>query len=374
MDVEKAKGALGRLKETAAEAMGWLSSEEWVSRGWKQAHKHMTERYGFNFTSGDETELLDALERLDNKHFYVNHRGLQRELNLLAAEVNAVMAKRFETAVPIRPVLISNPVYANNAAVLPNGTVLFDLSLLELLTWREELAFILAHEAAHVAMQHAVVMRNLGILVDSAGNWLSRRLAGKLPGARLIESLGKQAFFRGKFYRTLTVKVNHAQEFEADKIAAETLSAMGFNPGLGASFMQRIASKSEASDTHPAICERMARLGPNPPKGPNSGHPLSAGLRNGIKEARQGLSRRRLFVRVLASVGALLSTALIGAGVYGVLCLVKYALEFDSYWAWSAAYNGARMLLAMAMPLILLVYCGTYSVAYRMVKGTRAMP
>jgi predicted Zn-dependent protease len=144
-----------------------------------------------------------------------------------------------------------------NAFALPGGFIFVTRPLLELCGPNEsEIAFIFAHEMAHVIRGHAInrIITNSAITVGSKAikirgpltDWLQR------AGAELLQS----AYSRD-------------MELEADTLGARLLAAAGYDPSGAVKLLSRLAKLSRARDqfkignyfsSHPAFDVRIQNV------------------------------------------------------------------------------------------------------------------
>jgi predicted Zn-dependent protease len=145
-------------------------------------------------------------------------RTLNARVDAVMATVGAAVAAidtRFAHA-SWRAILISD--FGYGAAAFPGETILVDTSFVRTLQLSDdELALILAHEAAHVLAGHASV--KLSFMAEYLGK-------EKVPTARtaLLEFLAKDA------YATAYRPTAQLQEREADSLGAAILFATGYDP------------------------------------------------------------------------------------------------------------------------------------------------
>jgi len=153
----------------------------------------------------------------------------------------------------------------SNAFALPGGHVYVSRGLLALVNSEEELANVLAHEVAHVALQHhayreleerrakviGVVATLIGAAAGGAGGAMVAAQGGMIAAQGLLAAYGRD------------------QEREADWLGQEIARNAGWDPLGMASFLtsldrearlRRGASRSVGYfDTHPGSVERLAK-------------------------------------------------------------------------------------------------------------------
>jgi predicted Zn-dependent protease len=144
-----------------------------------------------------------------------------------------------------------------NAFALPGGYIFITHSLLELCEWdMDRIAFVLAHEMAHVMRSHAIGR----VAVDSAINVAGR--AGPIRGAisGWIKRVGVQY---------LQSAYSQDRELEADRLATQLIVAGRFDPAGGEKLFACLAKHHPNSDpaglskyfaSHPQFAERIAEI------------------------------------------------------------------------------------------------------------------
>ena len=149
-----------------------------------------------------------------------------------------------------------------NAYALPGGPVFVSLPLLEVCRGaRDEIAFILAHEMAHIILRHAVDR----IVRDSVFSLLLQRSAGRSAASAWLGKVGQQ---------TLSRAYSRENELEADSFALSLIRTCGGDELAGLQVLEKLAQGSahqsmipmgEYLATHPPLAERMANLQSNRP-------------------------------------------------------------------------------------------------------------
>jgi predicted Zn-dependent protease len=152
-----------------------------------------------------------------------------------------------------------------NAFALPGGHVYVSRGLLALANSEQELANVMAHEVAHVALRHhayreleerrAKAIGALAVLVGA--------LAGGAPGA-MIAAQGWMVAGQG-----MLAAYTRDQEREADWLGQEIARDAGFDPLAMASFLRSLDQHTRLHqgssrlpgyfDTHPGSIERVAK-------------------------------------------------------------------------------------------------------------------
>ena len=139
--------------------------------------------------------------------------------------------------------------FGHGAAAFPGETILVDAKFLRALQINDdELALILAHEAAHVVASHAAA--KLSFMAEFLGK-------EKVPTARtaLLEFLAKDSY-AAAFRPTARL-----QEREADAIGATIFFVAGFDATRALGLFDKLAEleareDAQAADSHDAAAER----------------------------------------------------------------------------------------------------------------------
>lgn len=143
-----------------------------------------------------------------------------------------------------------------NAFAFPGGYVVVTTGLLKQLKSEDELAFVLAHEIAHITKKHYYNVLRKQRLTEQASKNLKAMNTGS-ENTQLANMSGLM-YARG---------LDKASEFEADKAGVELMSNTGYDPAAALSVLEKIQSlKSDDSrsallfSTHPSVNERLDSL------------------------------------------------------------------------------------------------------------------
>lgn len=137
------------------------------------------------------------------------------------------------------------------AFALPGGYVFLSTALVELAGRdRDELAFVIAHEMAHVIRRHAI------------DRWLTDKALAAVsmatPATRRLSPLIRRLGMDG-----LSKAYSRQQEDEADELGVKLAVAAGFDPVGAVRVLQRLAASDEGFtflSTHPPTAQRVRRL------------------------------------------------------------------------------------------------------------------
>lgn len=140
-----------------------------------------------------------------------------------------------------------------NAFAMPGGYVLLSSGLIKTLESEDELAFVVAHEVAHVVRRHHYQVVQRQRLAEQAAKGL-QAVAQESDTAKLAQASG-QIYARG---------LDKAAEFEADRLGVEYMTRVGFDPAAALNVLeklQRLRGNDSRADllfsTHPSPAERL---------------------------------------------------------------------------------------------------------------------
>jgi predicted Zn-dependent protease len=148
-----------------------------------------------------------------------------------------------------------------NAFALPGGFMYINRGLIETTRSEGELAGVMAHEMAHVALRHGTNQASKAYLAQAGlgvlGGFLGQSTTGQIIGA--IGGFGLNAAFL-KFSRTA--------EEQADIVGAQMLAAAGYNPLDMASMFETLQQQAGGNpskfeqffSSHPAPGNRSKRI------------------------------------------------------------------------------------------------------------------
>jgi predicted Zn-dependent protease len=143
-----------------------------------------------------------------------------------------------------------------NAFALPGGFLYVNRGLVESVRSEGELAGVLAHEIAHVAMRHGTRQATKGTAAQAGLSVLQRILGrndnetGKIVG--VVGGIGLNAAF---------LKFGRDDEREADRVGAEIMARAGYDPEDMARFFDLLAAQRRSN---PGKVERFFSSHPSP--------------------------------------------------------------------------------------------------------------
>jgi len=150
-----------------------------------------------------------------------------------------------------------------NAFSLPGGPMYVNRGLLSAVSSEAELAGVLAHEMAHVALRHGTHQASTAYLAQS-GLSLLGGLLGRNGGqtADIINAVG------GVGLNVAFLKFSRGAEYDADATGAEIMARAGYNPTAMADVFQKLRAEQGRDPSkleqflsdHPASAERESRI------------------------------------------------------------------------------------------------------------------
>jgi beta-barrel assembly-enhancing protease len=144
-----------------------------------------------------------------------------------------------------------------NAIALPGGPVFVSWPLLEMCRGeRDEIAFVIGHEMAHIALRHTLDR----IVKDAAVTLLLRQSSGRNAASAWLSKAGRQL---------LSGAYSKDEEFEADAFAVGLVRTAGGDGLAGEHWLENLAQRTSTQRvgttgdyfaTHPPLLERVANL------------------------------------------------------------------------------------------------------------------
>jgi predicted Zn-dependent protease len=156
-----------------------------------------------------------------------------------------------------------------NAFATPGGHIFVTQGLISCASTEDALAAVVAHEVAHIQLQHALTAIRNARYVNAA---VSGTLAGmnEASGGNLKELTGIMEESVNEIVTTLIVKgFSKSQEFEADATALSLLASAGYQPGGILEMLEALKQKqgdekkAGFGKTHPSPAERISPVNKN---------------------------------------------------------------------------------------------------------------
>jgi hypothetical protein len=127
-----------------------------------------------------------------------------------------------------------------NAFALPGGPMFVNIGTIGAVDNEAELAGVMAHEMAHVYMQHSAKQQDKGSLLEGLAG-----LAGAIAGTGTVGSLARAGIQIGA--GTLMLKYSRGDEAQADAVGAIIMWKAGFNPVALADFFEKLQAQTGSS-------------------------------------------------------------------------------------------------------------------------------
>jgi hypothetical protein len=149
-----------------------------------------------------------------------------------------------------------------NAFALPGGPMYVNRGLITSSRSEAELAGVLAHEMAHVALRHGTTQASKAYLGEAGLSLLGGLLGRRGTTAQIVNAIG------GFGLNAAFMKFSRSDEYEADALGAEIMAKAGYDPTAMATMFatlrgeqQRDPSKLERFfSSHPPPADREARI------------------------------------------------------------------------------------------------------------------
>jgi predicted Zn-dependent protease len=228
--------------------------------GYKLGQKAVQAKNAFDLVGGTEEDSLRAEIRLgrDLAAALLERVPLveENEATRFAAQIGRWLAGHVkETKLPfiVRVTAEREP----NALALPGGPVFVSWPLLEMCQGqRDEIAFVLGHEMAHIVRRHTLDR----MVKDAALSLLLRQFSGRHAASAWLGKAGHQL---------LSSAFSRDDELEADGFAVALVETAGGDALAGERLLEKLAQGTsgqsvgiagEYLSTHPSFIERIANL------------------------------------------------------------------------------------------------------------------
>jgi predicted Zn-dependent protease len=192
---------------------------------------------------------------------YTEKPAAERYLNEICAAI-AVNSPMPEIYNGYHVMILDSPEL--NAFATPGGHIFVTRGLVETLASEDALAAVLAHEVAHIQLQHSVdLVRSMRLTRDLSKT--ADRAAG--IAARAASLSERKTLFDNAVRNMVTTLISNGysqeQEFQADIYAAKLLTLAGYSPTSLVdvlTLLQRTTAPGGFNGTHPAPARRIANL------------------------------------------------------------------------------------------------------------------
>jgi len=151
-----------------------------------------------------------------------------------------------------------------NAFALPGGFIYVHRGLLEKVGTEGELAGVIAHEIAHVALRHPTNQASKAYLAQAGIGILGGLLGGKTQTTtgQIVQAVG------GFGLNAVFLKYSRGAETQADVVGAQIMAKAGYNPMEMVSFFEKLRQQAGSDpgkieqflSDHPAPVDRESRV------------------------------------------------------------------------------------------------------------------
>ncbi len=149
-----------------------------------------------------------------------------------------------------------------NAFALPGGPVYVTRGIIEAVAGEGELAGVIAHEIAHVALRHGTNQASKAYLAQAGIGLLGGLLGGQGTTGQIIQAVG------GFGLNALFLKFSRTAESQADIVGAQIMARAGYDPVAMASMFSMLRQQqgrepgkvAQFFSDHPSPSNREARV------------------------------------------------------------------------------------------------------------------
>lgn len=253
-----------------------------VIPGYLNAAKLYTDPYQYELRSQLESEALQFVTWIRDNGMELNDPYLQSYVYSLVAKIAPKYLFDARTT-NVNVVIIQDP--SPSASCYPNGTLVINSGLFSTIHSEDELVAVLSHEIAHYVLDHHVrnineieknrrrseIFAGIATLATAVVEGVAAANGNNyMPGLATSAVAMMSSAAVASVCEDLGMEYNHEQEYQADRVAFEILSILGYKQEAMATVLSRIeqdfavykgASMYISSETHPSINSRISRLG-----------------------------------------------------------------------------------------------------------------
>lgn len=229
-----------------------------------------------------EDETISLLTYLSENYGFFNDAFLEDYIQGILYSIHSPTLKDDRPGnLTIKIIQQPNP----NAFCTPTGTIIITTGLLSTIKSEEELVGVLTHEVAHFVLDHQVININKAqqrqkrgefwaglatVVAATSEVYLAAQHEVYLEGGLTMATATLSSAVAAIINERIGTNYNHQQELEADTAAVFLLKFMGKDPRALSSALSRIRNYSiltgnysamRGSGTHPALDERISRIG-----------------------------------------------------------------------------------------------------------------
>ena len=207
---------------------------------------------GFNLFSKEQDIQLgrEAAAQVRQQLPIVDNRELQNYVSQIGQRL---AQQQGAEDYPYSFTMVNDP--SINAFALPGGPTFIHTGLLKAAENEAQLAGVMAHEIAHVALRHGTNQASKANLIQ-----LPAMIAGGLAGEGLLGQLAQVGIGLGA--NSVLLKYSRDAERQADALGARLMAQAGYNPIEMARFFERLAAEGgpggpDFLSSHPDPGNRM---------------------------------------------------------------------------------------------------------------------
>jgi predicted Zn-dependent protease len=207
---------------------------------------------GFNLFSKEQDIQLgrEAAAQVRQQVDIVDNRNLQ---NYVARIGERLASQQGADNYPYSFTLVNDP--SINAFALPGGPTFLHTGLIKAADNEGQLAGVMAHEIAHVALRHGTNQASKANLIQ-----LPAMIAGGLAGGGILGQLAQLGIGLGA--NSVLLKYSRDAERQADALGARLMAQAGYNPIEMARFFEKLAAEGGSRgpqflSSHPDPGDRM---------------------------------------------------------------------------------------------------------------------
>jgi predicted Zn-dependent protease len=241
-----------------------------------------TKGYQYDLRKDLEDETLDAIQNFEKYYGFFSDEFLENYIQSLLYKIHPVALDDGRPGnFAIKILKTSTP----NAFCMPTGTIILTTGLLSTIRSEDELIGILAHEVAHLVLDHQVVNINKAItrqkraefwtgfttvLAAASEVYLASKYDYIPTGSLTLATAILSNSIANSINERMGTNYNMEQEWEADNAAITTLTFLGKDPKALSSALSRIRNYCtlngdfialSGTGTHPALLSRIRKIG-----------------------------------------------------------------------------------------------------------------
>lgn len=249
---------------------------------YQNAAKLYADPYQYELRRELESEALQFVAWIRDNGMELNDPYLENYLYSLVAKISPKYLLDARTT-NVNVIIIQDP--SPSASCYPNGTLVINSGLLATIHSEDELVAVLSHEIAHYVLDHHVrnineieknrrrsqIFAGIATLATAVIEGVAAANGNNyMPGVATSAVAMMSSAAVTSVCEDLGMEYNHEQEYQADRVAFEILSILGYKQEAMATALSRIehdftaykgASMYVSSDTHPSLNSRIKRLG-----------------------------------------------------------------------------------------------------------------